>query len=46
MATPRVLIRAPSSFPPTELPETSELIRFELEALGARPMKPAPQLGR
>lgn len=40
------ILSAAQLFPPTELPETSELIRFELETLGARPLKPAPQLGR
>jgi hypothetical protein len=40
------MLSASQLFPPTELPETSELIRFELETLGARPMKPAPQRGR
>ncbi len=40
------MLNAAQLFPPTELPETSELIRFELESLGARPMKPTPQSGR
>ena len=40
------MLSAAQLFPPTELPETSELIRFELESLGARPMKPATAGGR
>lgn len=36
------MLSAAQLFPPTELPETAELIRFELESLGARPMKPVP----
>jgi hypothetical protein len=40
------MLSAAQLFPPTELPETSELIRFELESLGARPMKPATPIGR
>jgi hypothetical protein len=36
------MLSAAQLFPATELPETSELIRFELESLGARPMKPGP----
>lgn len=40
------MLGAAQLFPPTELPETSELIRFELESLGARPMKPATPSGR
>jgi hypothetical protein len=40
------MLSAAQLFPPTELPETSELIRFELESLGARPMKPATPSGR
>jgi len=40
------MLSAAQLFPPTELPETSELIRFELESLGARPMKPAPPSSR
>ena len=40
------MLSAAQLFPPTELPETSELIRFELESLGARPMKPATPGGR
>jgi hypothetical protein len=40
------MLSAAQLFPPTELPETSELIRFELESLGARPMKPAVPGGR
>lgn len=35
------MLSAAQLFPSTELPETSELIRFELETLGARPMRPA-----
>ena len=35
------MLNAAQLFPPTELPETSELLRFELESLGARPLKPA-----
>jgi hypothetical protein len=40
------MLNAAQLFPSTELPETSELIRFELESLGARPMKPAGPTGR
>jgi hypothetical protein len=40
------MLSAAQLFPPTELPETAELIRFELESLGARPMKPATPGGR
>ena len=40
------MLNAAQLFPPTELPETSELLRFELESLGARPMKPTPPGGR
>lgn len=40
------MLSAAQLFPPTELPETSELIRFELESLGARPIKPAGPSGR
>ena len=40
------MLSAAQLFPPTELPETSELIRFELESLGARPMKPATPSSR
>ena len=40
------MLNAAQLFPPTELPETSELLRFELENLGARPMKPTPPGGR
>jgi hypothetical protein len=40
------MLSAAQLFPPTELPETSELIRFELERLGARPMKPPSSGGR
>jgi hypothetical protein len=36
------MLSAAQLLPATELPETSELIRFELESLGARPMRPAP----
>jgi hypothetical protein len=36
------MLSATQLFPSTELPETTELIRFELETLGARPMKPEP----
>jgi hypothetical protein len=40
------MLSAAQLFPPTELPETAELIRFELESLGARPMRPASPSGR
>jgi hypothetical protein len=40
------MLSAAQLFPPTELPETSELIRFELESLGARPVKPATPSGQ
>jgi hypothetical protein len=40
------MLSAAQLFPPTELPETSELIRFELETLGGNPMKPATPGGR
>jgi len=35
------MLSASQLFPATELPETWDLIRFELESLGARPPKPA-----
>ncbi len=34
------MLSASQLFPATELPETSDLIRFELESFGARPPKP------
>jgi hypothetical protein len=34
------MLSASQLFPPTELPETFELIRFELQSLGFRPPKP------
>lgn len=34
------MLSASQLFPATELPETLDLIRFELESLGARPPKP------
>ena len=40
------MLSAAQLFPATDLPETSELIRVELESLGARPMKPAVPGGR
>lgn len=40
------MLSAAHLFPPTHLPETSELIRFELETLGARPMRPVPPVRR
>ena len=40
------MLSAAQLLPPTELPETSELIRFELETLGAKPVKPATPGGR
>jgi hypothetical protein len=40
------MLSAAQLLPSSELPETSELIRFELESLGARPMKPARPGGR
>ena len=40
------MLSAAQLFPPTELPETAQLIRFELESLGARPVKPASPSGR
>jgi hypothetical protein len=40
------MLNAAQLFSSTELPATSELIRFELESLGARPMKPASPSGR
>jgi hypothetical protein len=35
------MLSAAQLFPPTELPETSELIRYELQSLGAKPVRPA-----
>jgi len=35
------MLNASQLFPATELPETSELIRFELQSLGVRPAQPA-----
>lgn len=40
------MLSAAQLFPPTELPETWDLIRFELESLGARPARPATPGGR
>jgi len=40
------MLSAAQLFPATELPETSELIRFELESLGAKPVKPTTPGGR
>lgn len=40
------MLSAAQLFPPTELPETWDLIRFELESLGAKPAKPATPGGR
>ena len=40
------MLSAAQLFPPTELPETWELIRFELESLGAKPMEPTTPGGR
>jgi hypothetical protein len=35
------MLSAAQLFPPTELPETSELIRYELQSLGVKPSRPA-----
>ena len=35
------MLSAAQLFPPTELPETSELIRYELQTLGVKPVRPA-----
>jgi len=35
------MLSAAQLFPPTELPETSELIREELQSLGVKPVRPA-----
>jgi hypothetical protein len=35
------MLSAAQLFPPTELPETSELIRYELQSLGVKPVRPA-----
>jgi hypothetical protein len=41
------VLSAVQLFPPTELPETSELIRYELQTLGVKPARPpAPGRGR
>ncbi|HKW93219.1 MAG TPA: hypothetical protein VJX92_15090 [Methylomirabilota bacterium] len=40
------MLSATQLFPPTELPETWDLIRYELESLGARPPKPPTGSGR
>ncbi|MGH7368698.1 MAG: hypothetical protein ACREKQ_01305 [Candidatus Rokuibacteriota bacterium] len=40
------MLDAAQLLPATELPETSELIRFELGTLGARPVRPATPSGR
>lgn len=40
------MLDAAQLFPATELPETTELIRFELESLGGRPVRPATPGGR
>ena len=34
------MLSAAQLFPPTELPETSELIRYELQTLGVKPLRP------
>ncbi|HEY7204898.1 MAG TPA: hypothetical protein VIA61_11405 [Methylomirabilota bacterium] len=39
------MLSAAQLFPPTELPETSELIRYELQNLGVKPARPAPSGG-
>ena len=39
------MLSAAQLFPPTELPETSELIRYELHSLGVKPVRPAPPRG-
>jgi len=39
------MLSAAQLFPPSELPETSELIRYELQSLGATPARPAPPGG-
>jgi len=40
------MLDAARLLPATELPETWELIRFELESLGGRPVRPATPSGR
>ena len=40
------MLSAAQLFPPAELPETAELLRSELESLGARPMEPVVPAGR
>jgi hypothetical protein len=41
------MLSAAQLFPPTELPETSELIRYELQSLGVKPARPvSPGGGR
>jgi hypothetical protein len=41
------MLSAAQLFPPTELPETSELIRYELQSLGVKPVRPvSPGGGR
>jgi hypothetical protein len=40
------MLSAAQLFPAPTLPETSELIRYELESLGGTPMKPATPGGR
>jgi hypothetical protein len=35
------MLSAAQLFPPTELPDTSELIRYELQSLGVKPVRPA-----
>ena len=34
------MLSAAQLFPPTQLPETAELIRYELQSLGVRPVRP------
>jgi hypothetical protein len=35
------MLSAAQLFPPTALPETSELIRYELQRLGVKPSRPS-----
>lgn len=39
------MLSAAQLFPPSELPETSELVRYELQSLGVKPARPAPPGG-
>ena len=39
------MLSAAQLFPGTHLPDTAELLRFELQSLGVRPLPPVPPRG-